>query len=95
MALFEDKCYGCICDECGEHYESSLAGFSIFCDEEELREHLSEDEWYYIDGKWYCQKCFEKLFEEDEDGKIHYKPHALEEIKRKLKKKKIEQCQRK
>ena len=69
MALYEEKCFGCTCDECKEHYEN-IAGFTIFCDEYELRGDLSEDDWREVDGKWYCPDCFEKLFDEDEDGNI-------------------------
>ena len=57
MALFEDKCYGCICDGCKDHYESSVFGYTIFGDEQQLREGLSEDGWQEIDGKWYCPHC--------------------------------------
>ena len=69
MALYEEKCYCCICDECKGHYEN-FQGFTIFCDEYELRGDLCEDDWREVDGKWYCPYCFEKLFDEDEEGNI-------------------------
>ena len=84
MGVFEERCFGCICDRCGEHYEASITGFSIFCNEEQLREGLDEDGWHEIDGKWYCPDCHHMDDESEEyvpNAHLSEEANVLERIK--------------
>ena len=67
MGIFEERCFGVECDNCGEVHEESVTGFRIFVDECAATDGAYEDGWKEIDGNWYCPECIEKLFVYDEE----------------------------
>ena len=67
MAIFEEKCYGAKCDVCGELFEDSVTGFSIYVDEGTVIDEAQDEGWYITeDNECYCPKCYEI----DEDDNV-------------------------
>lgn len=70
--IHEEKCYVGTCDNCGETFEHYHEGWTMFADENDLREEMDNASWYTGDtdpdyeGKHYCRACF-KPHPEDDD----------------------------
>lgn len=75
MAIFEEKAYGIECDVCKDVYVNEHSCFSLWADENSVKEEAQEDYWLIEDGKCYCPHCFEI----DDDDNVVIKSSNKEE----------------
>jgi hypothetical protein len=45
------------CDNCGESYEQSYSGYSVFSDEQQAHENADNDGWH-LSYDHYCPLCY-------------------------------------
>lgn len=69
MAIFEEKCFGIQCDNCGKIYED-YSGFSMFADKESGRDNATDDSWVIEMDKCYCPDCY--IIDDDDNITIKY-----------------------
>ncbi|MGL5980775.1 MAG: hypothetical protein ACRCZY_07880 [Phocaeicola sp.] len=53
----EQKCYGAVCDKCGEHYEEVETEHGIYLDKHSLVGCAEEDGWQFDGDKCICRNC--------------------------------------
>lgn len=75
MAIFEQKAYGVKCDVCDTVYMNEYSGFSLWADENSVKEEARDDSWLIEDGKCYCPNCYDI----DEDDNVVIKSSVKEE----------------
>lgn len=58
--------YACKCDNCGKEWEDEHYGWVAMTDEFSIKQMLSEeDEWYVEGDKHYCGDCFGGFDDDD------------------------------
>lgn len=72
MAIHKIEAHAATCDNCGDDFRSDLDGFTIFLDSEDVREQMSQDQWYMgvtdpdHQDKHYCPSCYKQHPEVDD-----------------------------
>jgi len=59
MAIFKETAYGIQCDVCEKVYMNEYSGFTLWNDEDSVKEEAQDDYWLIEDSKCYCPECYE------------------------------------
>ncbi len=65
MSIFQETCYGLICDRCEQVFEHPFTGYSLWTNQSAPIEESTDRDWIEHEGKHYCPECY--IIDEETD----------------------------